>query len=189
MNLLCVCDSISWRDESLMWFFLSASWMFQDSLHCLNDLTGSESCVLFSQGGMTLAYDPTALQNGWVVCIDRLKTVPVPKSDWWSAALCWPSGEQTFVVHLARGPPALADMLQLSSCCLHTLLCLLRSFYSSPYSLTPNRMIAQTSLSPYMHSPVSSYQVGLFTDFSLPGWKNEYSVLSSSPSTLWKLVC
>uniref|UniRef100_A0A7N6BXL2 RRM domain-containing protein n=1 Tax=Anabas testudineus TaxID=64144 RepID=A0A7N6BXL2_ANATE len=57
-------------------------------------------------GGMTLAYDPTALQNG---------------------------------------------------------------FYSSPYSLAPNRMIAQTSLSPYMHSPVSSYQVGLFsyTDFSL----------------------
>uniref|UniRef100_A0A8C8CCE1 RRM domain-containing protein n=1 Tax=Oncorhynchus tshawytscha TaxID=74940 RepID=A0A8C8CCE1_ONCTS len=47
-------------------------------------------------GGMTLAYDPTALQNG---------------------------------------------------------------FYSSPYSLAPNRMIAQTSLSPYMHSPVSSYQV------------------------------
>uniref|UniRef100_A0A3Q0SXQ9 RNA binding motif single stranded interacting protein 2 n=1 Tax=Amphilophus citrinellus TaxID=61819 RepID=A0A3Q0SXQ9_AMPCI len=51
-------------------------------------------------GGMTLAYDPTALQNG---------------------------------------------------------------FYSSPYSLAPNRMIAQTSLSPYMHSPVSSYQVGHFT--------------------------
>ncbi|KAJ0023665.1 hypothetical protein NQD34_003564 [Periophthalmus magnuspinnatus] len=48
-------------------------------------------------GGMTLAYDPTALQNG---------------------------------------------------------------FYSSPYSLGPNRMIAQTSL-PYMHSPVSSYQVRL----------------------------
>lgn len=36
------------------------------------------------------------------------------------------------------------------------------SFYSSPYSLAPNRMIAQTSLSPYMHSPVSSYQVGLY---------------------------
>uniref|UniRef100_A0A4W5QH38 RNA binding motif, single stranded interacting protein 2a n=1 Tax=Hucho hucho TaxID=62062 RepID=A0A4W5QH38_9TELE len=46
-------------------------------------------------GGMTLAYDPTALQNG---------------------------------------------------------------FYSSPYGLTPNRMIAQTSLSPYMHSPISSFQ-------------------------------
>uniref|UniRef100_A0A674B683 RNA binding motif, single stranded interacting protein 2a n=1 Tax=Salmo trutta TaxID=8032 RepID=A0A674B683_SALTR len=51
-------------------------------------------------GGMTLAYDPTALQNG---------------------------------------------------------------FYSSPYSLTPNRMIAQTSLSPYMHSPVSSYQGTVLT--------------------------
>ncbi|XP_037108959.1 RNA-binding motif, single-stranded-interacting protein 2-like isoform X2 [Syngnathus acus] len=54
-------------------------------------------------GGMTLAYDPTALQNG---------------------------------------------------------------FYSSPYSLAPNRMIAQTSLSPYMHSPVSSYQVVCFTQMS-----------------------
>ncbi|CDQ90052.1 unnamed protein product, partial [Oncorhynchus mykiss] len=31
-------------------------------------------------------------------------------------------------------------------------------FYSSPYGLTPNRMIAQTSLSPYMHSPISSFQ-------------------------------
>uniref|UniRef100_A0A3Q3FW74 RNA binding motif, single stranded interacting protein 2a n=1 Tax=Labrus bergylta TaxID=56723 RepID=A0A3Q3FW74_9LABR len=51
-------------------------------------------------GGMTLAYDPTALQNG---------------------------------------------------------------FYSSPYSLAPNRMIAQTSLSPYMHSPVSSYQGTVLT--------------------------
>uniref|UniRef100_A0A669B2K6 RNA binding motif, single stranded interacting protein 2a n=1 Tax=Oreochromis niloticus TaxID=8128 RepID=A0A669B2K6_ORENI len=51
-------------------------------------------------GGMTLAYDPTALQNG---------------------------------------------------------------FYSSPYSLAPNRMIAQTSLSPYMHSPVSSYQGTVIT--------------------------
>ncbi|KAJ0068606.1 hypothetical protein NL108_009718, partial [Boleophthalmus pectinirostris] len=50
-------------------------------------------------GGMTLAYDPTALQNG---------------------------------------------------------------FYSSPYSLGPNRMIAQTSL-PYMHSPVSSYQGAVLT--------------------------
>lgn len=35
-----------------------------DRAWCLHDLTGSESCVLFSQGGMTLAYDPTALQNG-----------------------------------------------------------------------------------------------------------------------------
>uniref|UniRef100_A0AAV2M544 Uncharacterized protein n=1 Tax=Knipowitschia caucasica TaxID=637954 RepID=A0AAV2M544_KNICA len=53
-------------------------------------------------GGMALAYDPTALQNG---------------------------------------------------------------FYSSPYSLGPNRMLAQTSL-PYMHSPaVSSYQA-LFDRYS-----------------------
>ncbi|TNN81327.1 RNA-binding motif, single-stranded-interacting protein 1 [Liparis tanakae] len=36
-------------------------------------------------------------------------------------------------------------------------------FYSSPYSLAPNRMIAQTSLSPYMHSPVSSYQGTVLT--------------------------
>uniref|UniRef100_A0A674BXR1 RRM domain-containing protein n=1 Tax=Salmo trutta TaxID=8032 RepID=A0A674BXR1_SALTR len=32
-------------------------------------------------------------------------------------------------------------------------------FYSAPYSMAPNRMIAQTSLSPYMHSPVNTYQV------------------------------
>ncbi|KAM7404736.1 hypothetical protein PAMP_012056 [Pampus punctatissimus] len=32
-------------------------------------------------------------------------------------------------------------------------------FYSSPYSIAPNRMIGPTSLSPYMHSPVSTYQV------------------------------
>ena len=50
---------------------------FYYRLHwCLHDLTVYESFVLFSQGGMTLAYDPTALQNGWVVCMDWLKTVP-----------------------------------------------------------------------------------------------------------------
>uniref|UniRef100_A0A671UPR9 RNA binding motif, single stranded interacting protein 2b n=1 Tax=Sparus aurata TaxID=8175 RepID=A0A671UPR9_SPAAU len=32
-------------------------------------------------------------------------------------------------------------------------------FYSSPYSIAPNRIIGPTSLSPYMHSPVSTYQV------------------------------
>uniref|UniRef100_F7DN25 RNA binding motif single stranded interacting protein 2 n=1 Tax=Ornithorhynchus anatinus TaxID=9258 RepID=F7DN25_ORNAN len=31
-------------------------------------------------------------------------------------------------------------------------------FYPTPYSIAPNRMIAQTSLSPYLPSPVSSYQ-------------------------------
>ncbi|KAF0036277.1 hypothetical protein F2P81_011589 [Scophthalmus maximus] len=32
-------------------------------------------------------------------------------------------------------------------------------FYSSPYSMAPNRMMGPTSLSPYMHSPLSTYQV------------------------------
>uniref|UniRef100_A0A3Q3F4C5 RNA binding motif, single stranded interacting protein 2b n=1 Tax=Labrus bergylta TaxID=56723 RepID=A0A3Q3F4C5_9LABR len=32
-------------------------------------------------------------------------------------------------------------------------------FYSSPYSIAPNRMLGPSSLSPYMHSPVSTYQV------------------------------
>uniref|UniRef100_A0A674EQH2 RNA binding motif, single stranded interacting protein 2b n=1 Tax=Salmo trutta TaxID=8032 RepID=A0A674EQH2_SALTR len=36
-----------------------------------------------------------------------------------------------------------------------------KQFYSSPYSMAPNRMIAQTSLAPYMHSPVNTYQVRL----------------------------
>ncbi|ROL46884.1 RNA-binding motif, single-stranded-interacting protein 2 [Anabarilius grahami] len=31
-------------------------------------------------------------------------------------------------------------------------------FYSPSYSIAPNRIIAQTSISPYMHSPVSTYQ-------------------------------
>uniref|UniRef100_A0A674B5U8 RNA binding motif, single stranded interacting protein 2a n=2 Tax=Salmo trutta TaxID=8032 RepID=A0A674B5U8_SALTR len=66
-------------------------------------------------GGMTLAYDPTALQNG---------------------------------------------------------------FYSSPYSLTPNRMIAQTSLSPYMHSPVSSYQL------HSPSWMHHQSYLMQPAGTV-----
>ncbi|CAB1315113.1 unnamed protein product [Coregonus sp. 'balchen'] len=66
-------------------------------------------------GGMTLAYDPTALQNG---------------------------------------------------------------FYSSPYSLTPNRMIAQTSLSPYMHSPVSSFQL------HSPSWMHHQSYLMQPAGTV-----
>ncbi|XP_013864617.1 RNA-binding motif, single-stranded-interacting protein 2 isoform X2 [Austrofundulus limnaeus] len=65
-------------------------------------------------GGMTLTYDPTALQNG---------------------------------------------------------------FYSSHYSLAPNRMIAQTSL-PYMHSPVSSYQV------HSPSWMHHQSYLMQPAGTV-----
>ncbi|KAE8626552.1 hypothetical protein XENTR_v10006659 [Xenopus tropicalis] len=32
-------------------------------------------------------------------------------------------------------------------------------FYTAPYSIAPNRVIAQAALSPYLPSPVSSYQV------------------------------
>lgn len=42
-------------------------------------------------------------------------------------------------------------------------LCLVffHSFYSSPYSISTNRMIAQTSITPFIAaSPVSTYQVG-----------------------------
>ncbi|XP_071762882.1 RNA-binding motif, single-stranded-interacting protein 2-like isoform X4 [Centroberyx gerrardi] len=45
-------------------------------------------------------------------------------------------------------------------------------FYSSPYSIAPNRMIAQTSLSPYMHSPVSTYQ-----QVHNPSWMHHQSYL------------
>uniref|UniRef100_A0A8C7V5F2 RNA binding motif, single stranded interacting protein 2a n=1 Tax=Oncorhynchus mykiss TaxID=8022 RepID=A0A8C7V5F2_ONCMY len=66
-------------------------------------------------GGMTLAYDPTALQNG---------------------------------------------------------------FYSSPYGLTPNRMIAQTSLSPYMHSPISSFQL------HSPSWMHHQYLMQPAGTVL-----
>ncbi|XP_012697136.2 RNA-binding motif, single-stranded-interacting protein 2-like isoform X2 [Clupea harengus] len=44
-------------------------------------------------------------------------------------------------------------------------------FYTSPYSMAPNRMIAQTSISPYMHSPLSTYQV------HSPSWIHPQSYL------------
>uniref|UniRef100_A0A673FZE0 RNA-binding motif, single-stranded-interacting protein 2-like n=1 Tax=Sinocyclocheilus rhinocerous TaxID=307959 RepID=A0A673FZE0_9TELE len=47
----------------------------------------------------------------------------------------------------------------------------LTEFYSSPYSIAPNRMIAQTSLSPYMPSQVPSYQV------HSPSWMHHQSYL------------
>lgn len=46
------------------------------------------------------------------------------------------------------------------SCFLLFVLIIFR-FYSPPYSIAPNRMIAQTSLSPYMPSQVPSYQVSI----------------------------
>uniref|UniRef100_A0A3B4BGV4 RRM domain-containing protein n=1 Tax=Periophthalmus magnuspinnatus TaxID=409849 RepID=A0A3B4BGV4_9GOBI len=57
-----------------------------------------------------------------------------------------------------------------------TVMCSCR-FYSSPYSLGPNRMIAQTSL-PYMHSPVSSYQV------HNPSWMHHQSYLMQPGAVL-----
>ncbi|KAJ8359008.1 hypothetical protein SKAU_G00155330 [Synaphobranchus kaupii] len=56
-------------------------------------------------------------------------------------------------------------------------LCVCR-FYSSPYSIAPNRMIAQTSISPYMHSPVSSYQV------HSPSWMHHQSYLMQPAGTV-----
>ncbi|XP_041097726.1 RNA-binding motif, single-stranded-interacting protein 2-like isoform X2 [Polyodon spathula] len=51
-------------------------------------------------------------------------------------------------------------------------------FYSSPYSIGPNRMIAQTSISPYLHSPVSSYQV------HSPSWMHHQSYLMQPAGTV-----
>lgn len=56
------------------------------------------------------------------------------------------------------------------SCFLLFLLIIFR-FYSPPYSIAPNRMIAQSSLSPYMPSQVPSYQV------HSPSWMHHQSYL------------
>ncbi|XP_040196976.1 RNA-binding motif, single-stranded-interacting protein 2 isoform X7 [Rana temporaria] len=44
-------------------------------------------------------------------------------------------------------------------------------FYTTPYSIAPNRVIAQAALSPYLQSPVSSYQV------HNPSWMHHQSYL------------
>ncbi|XP_073433012.1 RNA-binding motif, single-stranded-interacting protein 2 isoform X5 [Dendrobates tinctorius] len=44
-------------------------------------------------------------------------------------------------------------------------------FYTTPYSIAPNRVIAQAALSPYLPSPVSSYQV------HNPSWMHHQSYL------------
>uniref|UniRef100_A0A671UPT5 RNA binding motif, single stranded interacting protein 2b n=1 Tax=Sparus aurata TaxID=8175 RepID=A0A671UPT5_SPAAU len=49
-------------------------------------------------------------------------------------------------------------------------------FYSSPYSIAPNRIIGPTSLSPYMHSPVSTYQGAVLT----PGMDHTMSIQPTS---------
>uniref|UniRef100_A0A7N8XMY2 RNA binding motif, single stranded interacting protein 2b n=1 Tax=Mastacembelus armatus TaxID=205130 RepID=A0A7N8XMY2_9TELE len=55
-------------------------------------------------------------------------------------------------------------------------------FYSSPYSIAPNRMIGPTSLTPYMHSPVSTYQVvtvlsSLLPQVHNPSWMHHQSYI------------
>uniref|UniRef100_A0A672QTP4 RNA-binding motif, single-stranded-interacting protein 2-like n=1 Tax=Sinocyclocheilus grahami TaxID=75366 RepID=A0A672QTP4_SINGR len=51
-------------------------------------------------------------------------------------------------------------------------------FYSPPYSIAPNRMIAQTSLSPYMPSQVPSYQCFcLCPQVHSPSWMHHQSYL------------
>ncbi|XP_070963404.1 RNA-binding motif, single-stranded-interacting protein 2-like [Oncorhynchus clarkii lewisi] len=50
-------------------------------------------------------------------------------------------------------------------------------FYSSPYSMAPNRMIAQTSLIPYMHSPVNTYQI-----HSPQSWMHHHQSYLMQPS-------
>uniref|UniRef100_A0A673N0X2 RNA-binding motif, single-stranded-interacting protein 2-like n=1 Tax=Sinocyclocheilus rhinocerous TaxID=307959 RepID=A0A673N0X2_9TELE len=51
-------------------------------------------------------------------------------------------------------------------------------FYSPSYSIAPNRIIAQTSISPYMHSPVSTYQV------HNPSWIHHQSYLMQPTGTV-----
>uniref|UniRef100_A0A9J8B8C1 RNA binding motif, single stranded interacting protein 2a n=2 Tax=Cyprinus carpio TaxID=7962 RepID=A0A9J8B8C1_CYPCA len=66
----------------------------------------------------------------------------------------WPRDAETGGMTLTYDPAALQN-----------------GFYSTPYSIAPNRMIAQTSLSPYMPSQVQSYQV------HSPSWMHHQSYL------------
>ncbi|XP_054519136.1 RNA-binding motif, single-stranded-interacting protein 2 isoform X4 [Pan troglodytes] len=49
-------------------------------------------------------------------------------------------------------------------------------FYPAPYNITPNRMLAQSALSPYLSSPVSSYQGSVLT----PGMDHPISLQPAS---------
>lgn len=64
---------------------------------------------------------------------------------------------------------------------LNLLLVCCHRFYSSPYSISTNRMIAQTSITPFIAaSPVSTYQVG-----GIPS--NLDSVLSGQCFRVWEV--
>ncbi|KAM9230008.1 RNA-binding motif, single-stranded-interacting protein 2 isoform 4-T9 [Dugong dugon] len=49
-------------------------------------------------------------------------------------------------------------------------------FYPAPYNITPNRMLAQSALSPYLPSPMSSYQGSVLT----PGMDHPLSLQPAS---------
>ncbi|KAK2101999.1 RNA-binding motif, single-stranded-interacting protein 2 [Saguinus oedipus] len=49
-------------------------------------------------------------------------------------------------------------------------------FYPAPYNITPNRMLAQSALSPYLSSPISSYQGSVLT----PGMDHPISLQPAS---------
>uniref|UniRef100_A0A671K620 RNA-binding motif, single-stranded-interacting protein 2-like n=1 Tax=Sinocyclocheilus anshuiensis TaxID=1608454 RepID=A0A671K620_9TELE len=76
----------------------------------------------------------------------------------------WPRDGETVGMTLPYDPAALQN-----------------GFYSPPYSIAPNRMIAQTSLSPYMPSQVPSYQVSIIkimiSILCIPSWMHHQSYL------------
>ena len=93
----------------------------------------------FHKAGMTLTYDPTtaALHNGYVFTIN---------ASWLEGQWRWKVSDIV---------PWLIPLKGL----LNKGFCVCSRFYPSPYSIATNRMITQTSLTPYIASPVSAYQV------------------------------
>ncbi|XP_051992355.1 RNA-binding motif, single-stranded-interacting protein 3-like isoform X2 [Xyrauchen texanus] len=84
--------------------------------------------------GMTLTYDPAVMQNGYIS-----HTHTHRQEEWSSLQDVYSECRKSF-----------------TSC----LLCLLPVLYSSPYCFTTSRMIAQSSITPFITaSPVSTYQV------------------------------
>ncbi|XP_059040904.1 RNA-binding motif, single-stranded-interacting protein 2 isoform X4 [Mustela lutreola] len=60
-------------------------------------------------------------------------------------------------------------------------------FYPAPYNITPNRMIAQSALSPYLPSPVSSYQrISQTSPLQVPNpsWMHPQSYLVQPPGSV-----
>ena len=93
----------------------------------------------FPKAGMTLTYDPTtaALHNGYVFRIN---------SSWLEGQWRWKVSDIVPWIIPLKG-------------LLNKGFCVCSRFYPSPYSIATNRMITQTSLTPYIASPVSAYQV------------------------------